>query len=848
MLRWIRRIALVLLVVVLVALVAGGGLAFLTVRASFPQVSGEVTVPGLSASVEVRRDEWGIPHITADTAEDLFRAQGYVHAQDRFWEMDFRRHVTAGRLAELFGEDQVENDSFIRTLGWRRVAEQELEILSAETISYLEAYAAGVNAYLDTHAGSSLSLEYAVLALQNGGYEPEPWTPADSVAWLKAMAWNLSGNMDQEIQRVQYAARLSDAQLADVDPPYPYDRHPVILPGIELAGPTSTTRQTGAPNRGAVAALASRLTPIASMDRRVADLLGVPSGAGIGSNSFVVDGSRTASGLPLLANDPHLAPSMPGIWHQISLHCRAVTDACPFDVSGFSLSGFPGIVLGHNDRVAWGFTNLGPDVQDLYLEDVQGDRYRSPSGMRDLEIRTETIAVAGGDPVTIRVRSTSHGPLISDPIEYYSFIGMLAPIQGEPMEGDAAPDVALAWTALTPGRTADAVFLINRSQDFDDFREAAASFEVPSQNMLYADVDGHIGYQAPGVVPIRRGYDGKWPVAGWDSSFGWDGFADFDDMPWVFDPDAGYIVTANNAVTDPDYPVFLTDDWSLGDRAARIVELLEAAGPLDVAGMQAVAFDQHGPLADVLAPALLALPKDSGTDARTSTALDLLDGWDGQQTADSAAAAFLNTVWLRLLPRTFGDEIYYTDYFPDGGDRWVELMRTLVEEPDNPWWDDVSTADVVEDRDMILTAAVDEAFMDLGEELGTDPGDWQWGTLHTLELRNETFGMSGIAPIEWLFNRGPYELGGGQDVVDATGWNAREGLDVSWVPSMRMVVDLSDLDASRYVNLTGTSGHAFHEHYDDQTPLWATGESTAWPFTAGAVEDATVDLLVLTPE
>jgi penicillin amidase len=846
MLRWIRRIALVLLVVVLVALVAGAGFGFLTIRASFPQISGEVTVPGLSGAVEVRRDEWGIPHITADTATDLFMAQGYVHAQDRFWEMDFRRHVTAGRLSELFGEDQVETDSFIRTMGWRHVAEQELELLSPETVSYLEAYAAGVNAYLADRTGSSLSLEYAVLGLQNGGYEPEPWTPADSVAWLKAMAWNLSGNMDQEIQRVQYATRLSDAQLADVDPPYPYDRHPVILPDLESsATATTATAATAMPDHGALAGLASRLAPIGSMDRRVADLLGIPSGTGIGSNSFVVDGSRTASGLPLLANDPHLAPSMPGIWHQVSLRCRALTDACPFDVSGFSFSGFPGIILGHNDRVAWGFTNLGPDVQDLYLEDVQGDRYRSPGGLEDLEIRTETIAVAGGDPVTIRVRSTSHGPLISDPSEYYSYIGTLAPIQGQPLDGVAAPDVALAWTALTPGRTADAVFLINRSQNFDDFREAAASFEVPSQNMIYADVDGHIGYQAPGAIPIRQGYDGKWPVPGWDSSFGWDGFVDFEDLPWVLDPDAGYIVTANNAVTDPDYPVFLTDDWSLGDRAARLVDLIEGSGELTVETMAGLAFDQHGPLADVLAPALQALPRAGVEDA--STALDLLDGWDGQQTADSSAAAFLNAVWSHLLPLTFGDEIYYTDYYPDGGDRWVELMRTLVEEPDNPWWDDVSTPGVNEDRDTILNVAVEDAFTELTERLGDDPAAWRWGALHTLELRNETFGMSGIAPIEWLFNRGRYELGGGEDVVDATGWDAREGYEVSWVPSMRMVIDLADLDASRYVNLTGTSGHAFHEHYDDQVPLWAAGESTAWPFSAGAVEAATVDVLTLTP-
>lgn len=847
--RWIRRLIAGGLILLLVVVVAGAGLAWFTTRASFPQVSGTVTVAGLGTTVEVRRDEYGVPQITADTAEDLFMAQGYVHAQERFWEMDFRRHVTAGRLSELFGESQIGTDTFIRTMGWRHVAEQELALLSPESVSYLQAYAAGVNAYLADHAGSSLSLEYAVLDLQDPGYQPEPWTPVDSLAWLKAMAWNLSGNLDAEIQRVVYATYLSDAQIADLDPPYPYDRAPVIVTDssdMTAAAPAvaPAVARAQAPALD-LKALAIRLSAIQAMASRLPGLLGMAGTSGIGSNSFVVDGSRTTTGMPILANDPHLGASMPGIWMQMGLHCRELSDACPFDVSGFTFSGFPGVVLGHNDRIAWGFTNLGPDVQDLYLEDVEGDRYRVGDRMLDLDIRAETITVAGGDPVTIRVRSTGHGPLLSDADDWYRWIGAAAPVSRPDPDSHANPDVALQWTALQPGRTGDAIFLIDRARDFDDFRTAARSFEVPSQNMIYADVDGHIGYQAPGTVPIRQTGDGKWPVPGWDPAYDWDGFVAFDDMPWMLDPEAGYIVTANNAVTAQGLSVFLTDDWALGDRASRLVDLIEASGPLDVDGVLAIPFDNHGPLADVLAPALEDLPLDAGSSA--GGAIALLHDWDGQQTADSAPAAFLNVVWSHLVARTFDDEIQHQDYFPDGGDRWLEVMRTILDQPDSAWWDDVKTADVVEDRDTILSAAVDDAMAELTDLQGSDPTAWRWGKLHTLTLRNETFGMSGIGPIEWLFNRGPLETSGGLDVLNATGWDARTGYEVDWVPSMRMAIDLSDLDASRYVNLTGVSGHAFHDHYDDQAPLWATGQTIAWPFSSAAQKAATKDLLTLEP-
>ncbi len=835
------------LLVVLFLVLAAGAYGVLTVRASFPQTTGTIDLDGLDAPVQVARDAWGIPQITAETAHDLFMAEGFVHAQDRFWEMDFRRHVTSGRLSELFGASQLGTDTFIRTLGWRRTAEAELPLLSPDTRAYLQAYADGVNAYLGQHSGAGISLEYAVLGLQTPGYKPEPWTPADSVAWLKAMAWDLRGNMDDEIARVQLATRLDDAQLNDFFAPYPYDHSPVIV-SAQGTGPSAAARPPASAGDGEVAGVAARMTEISRLVEGLPAALG--SGIGIGSNSFAVAGSRTVSGKPLLVNDPHLGPSMPGIWYQVGLHCANLGDACPFDVSGFSFSGVPGVVIGHNNRIAWGFTNLGPDVSDLYLEDVQGDTYRVGDEMLPLEVRTETIKVAGDDPVTIRIRSTGHGPLLSDVWDTLVSVGAEAPEPaGSQRPGTAAPNVALRWTALDPGRTMDALFLLDAAQNFDDFRTAARSFEVPSQNMLYADVDGHIGYQAPGKIPIRGAGDGNWPAPGWDPAYDWRGYIPFDELPWTLDPAAGYIVTANNAVIGPDYPYHLTDDWDRGQRAARLVDLVAAASPLDAAGALTIDFDQRSPLADFLVPALLSVPLDGPDDGAARDAQALLEGWDGRESANSAAAAEFNAVWRHLLTLTFGDELagLPPEAQPNGGDRWIELVRRLVADPSNAWWDDVTTPAVREDRDTILADALRDAADELRGSLGSNPGSWQWGRLHTLELRNASFGESGIGPIEWLFNRGPLELGGGTEIVDATSWSAADGYEVQLAPSMRMVVDLSDLDASRWINLTGASGHAFDGHYDDQSKLWARGETIAWPYGADAVAAATREVLTLQP-
>jgi penicillin amidase len=830
-------IAAVFTVVVLV----GGGLGVWTVQRSFPQLSGELTVPGLDGEVTVHRDDAGIPMIEADNAHDLFQAQGFVHAQDRFWEMDFRRHVTSGRLSELFGESQVGTDTFVRTLGWRAVAEEEVTLLDEQTLGWYQAYADGVNAYLDERRGTDLSLEYAVLELQNPGYEPEKWTPADSVAWLKAMAWDLRSNLEDEIDRALLATELTPEQVADVYPPYPYAENPTIIPST-VPAPAPASVGTAVPFAPVSDDTVDSLLELKGILTEMPALLG-RAGSDLGSNSWVVSGEHTASGLPLLANDPHLGPVLPSVWYQMGLRCTTVSPECPFAVAGFSFSGMPGIIIGHTDRIAWGFTNLGPDVADLYLEKVAGDTVELDGVAQPLTIREETVKVAGGDDVPIRIRSTSRGPLVTGITGEFGTIAADYPATAALPEGSY--QLSLQWTALKPGRTPGAIFAVNRATDWASFRAGATLFDVPSQNLVYADVDGNIGYQAPGLIPIRKSGDGTVPQPGWTTATGWAGYVGFDTLPTLFNPASGYIVTANNSVAPDSATPLLTRDWDAGYRASRIVELIEGSiaegGDLTAENMSAIQADNANAFAERFAPVLA----DLAPSGNARLGKQLLDGWDFQDDEDSAQSAYFNIFWRTLLDTTFAPKL--PDALPPaGGSQWFQVVGGLLDKPDSPWWADAGNDNVVT-RDDALKVALSTAWTEAERLMGTDTENWSWGELHTLTIRNSSFGESGIAPIEMLFNRGPYELAGGSSVVNAVGWYAPEGYAVDWVPSMRQVVDLADLDESTWINLTGASGHAFHSNYVDQTPLWQKQETRPWPFSPDAVAKATRDTLTLVP-
>ena len=867
-----RRVGTIVLAViaglVVIAVIAGFFLAW-TVGRSFPQTTGEADLDGLQAQVTVQRDASGIPTITADSSSDLFHAQGFVHAQDRFFEMDFRRHVTSGRVAEMFGESQVATDMFLRTLGWRDVAEAEVAAMDETTLGYYQAYADGVNAYLATRSGADLSLEYAVLGIQNPEYEVEPWEPADSVAWLKAMAWDLRTNIEDETERAILASQLgadgsdaaeTQAMLEQLYPEYPFERNPVIVPKISSV-PALGSETTAEPaayaaptedEADAQAALTTVDWQEADSVIEAASLLIGDVGEGIGSNSWVVSGDLTETGMPLLSNDPHLGASLPSVWYQVQLKCSEVTEECPFDVGGFSFSGLPGIVIGHNAQVAWGFTNLTTDVTDLYVERVDGDSYWRDGQLVPLEIREETIKVAGGEDVPLTVRETAHGPIISGLTDDFTAVGddpvvgtggAVLPLAGAPEVPDGEYAVSLRWTALDAGTTSTAIFALSTAQNFDDFRYAASLFDVPAQNLIYADVEGNIGYQTPGRLPTRGAGDGWLPQPGWDSAYDWTGYIPFEELPVAYNPASGYIVTANNAIVTDDYEHFLSRDWDYGYRAGRIAHLIErraAAAPLTAHDMRAIQMDDEMWIGKQLATAMGEVEVEG---EGPQEAVELLRTWDAQNAASSAGAAYANVLWSNLAQNIFANR---ETPLPLGSQsRLFTVVGAMLDDPEDPLW--VNEAIDVDGMDAMLTLSAEQAYDELAGLQGETPSRWSWGDLHALTLVSDTLGSSGIAPIEWLFNRGPYKVGGGASIVNATGWELGTSYATTTVPSMRMVVDLSDFDASSWIHLTGASGHAFDDHYTDQTADWAAGVQRGWAYTAKAVDAATVETLVLRP-
>jgi penicillin amidase len=692
-----------------------------------------------------------------------------------------------------------------------------------------------VNAYLADHRGSRLSLEYAVLGLQNRGYRPEPWTPAQTLAFSRVMAWDLRSNLGEEIDRAVISATVGREMTEVLYPPFPSE-HPVIVDGATVAAAPATTA-TVPVDPGPLLALAERAAAV--------DALTGGGFEGIGSNNWVVAGSRTTTGKPLLANDPHLGIQMPSIWYQVGLHCEPKGESCPFDVAGVSFAGAPGVVIGHNDRIAWGFTNIGPDTMDLYLERVNPadpNQYEVDGEWVDMEVRTETIAVAGGDPVEIEIRSTRHGPVISGT---YGALDDLEASGYTPAEPTA---IALRWQALQPATVWQAIVGLNRAANFQEFRAALSLFDIAPQNIVYADVDGNIGYQSTGEVPVRAAGDGRYPVPGWDSSHEWTDLVPFEELPFLYNPPEGYIVTANQPVIVPGAAPYLGADFDYGYRARRIHDLIEAAGTIDADAMSRIQLDARDlGAAEVVAVALAVASGDPQVVALQDVLRDWAQGDDAYQMGtDSPGAAAYAAVWRHLLAATFDDQLP-EDHEAGGGSRWFTVVQRLLAEPANPWWDDAGTSGV-EDAPAILARALAGASTELTERLGDDPSGWRWGDLHTATFRNQTFGVSGIAPIERLFNRrAEARVSGGDAIVNATGWTAPLGYEVDWLPSMRLVVDLADLSRSTLIHTTGQSGHAFHRHYADMIDRWAAGETAPMRWTRGQVQEGAEGTLRLAP-
>lgn len=883
------------LLVAAVALGAGGALmtGWILVRAQ-PQRTGTLHVTGLADTVTVRRDDNGFVHVYASSPHDLFLAQGYVHASERMWQMEIFRRIGAGRLSELFGENQLDTDRFIRTLGWRHAAEEDIAASPPEVAEVLEAYSEGVNAWLAENR--YLSLPFVVTGLLSGkggfpdGYRPEPWTPADSAVFAKVQGWTLSGNFSSELFRFLLARKIDPEAVDELRAAYPAD-HPTIVGDRSASSASSGHPSSSDPLGGAAGipgdALAASdpqaLSRLLALAGSVTSALGGrPAGAalgpgGAGSNEWAVAPTRSTTGFALLANDPHLAVSMPSVWFVVGLHCRPLTDACPYDVAGVSFPSVPAVILGHNRHIAWGATNSGPDAQDLFLEKLApGDptRYEYKGELLPFETRRETIAVAGGKDVELTVRSTVHGPVIDDVVRPLASVDEDGGGLGEP-----GFVLALRWTALVGAEgNLDTFLRLDRARDYDEFREALRHFGGPSQNFLYADDAGHIAYQLAGRIPIRAGgRDGSLPAPGWDGTADWTGYVPFDELPRLLDPPSGAIVAANNAPVGADYPYFLGREWDAGYRAARISQLLAEKKRFSPDDFQEMQLDDRLLRGDsVIAVAADAAPTTAdGRIVRARVAQ-----WDGTTPVDSLGAAAGEVFAYRLVRDVFDDELgdgTEKDALARrfvGSDQAAGVLVRLLEElgggradrrraPPSRWWDDVRTEEVVEAPAEIVARALDEAGAELRAALG-DPDQWTWGRLHRMVYREPTLGSSGIPPLEWLLDRGPKPVGGSGDAINDTVWTPSVvypdpydpdyrpadllGVFETWVsPSYRGVYDTGDWDAARIVTTTGQSEHPLDGHFADLIDPWLAGELLPFPFSDSAVTQATTQTLTLAP-
>jgi len=819
-----KLIAVVLIALLLCAL----GIALWlrsALRSALPQLDGTLQVRGLAAPVVVTRDDHGVPTIQASNLDDLFFAQGYVTAQDRLFQMDGTRRFAAGELSEIVGEGQLEHDREQRILGLRAAARKTIETISNDDRTRFEAYARGVNAFIQSHR-DRLPIEFRILR-----YKPQPWTSEDSALIGAYMVEELSTSPRHALTREKILAKLGAELTADLYVNSSWrDRLPTVSrPNLE---------QKIEEDRGVESSVAGNwlLDDIAGEGRALlrgpmsaqnAILAGFLHETGsffddpplvLGSNNWVVSGAHTVTGKPLLSNDMHLGHQMPNLWFAAHMRCA------DFDVAGVTLPGYPYVVVGHNQRIAWGFTNLGPTVMDAYIETFNTvGRYLTPDGWKEPERRHEVIHVKGRPDVAFDVLVTRHGPIVTD----------LVP--GETRK------VALRWTLYDGIR--NPFFAVDAAQNWDQFQQAFSQFDAPGQNVVYADVDGNIGYHATGKIPIRASGDGSLPENGSDDSHEWVGYVPFDKLPSVFNPPSGIIATANGRVTPEKYPYSLSVEWEAPWRTARIYQVLDSGKKLSPVDMLALQTDIHSELDHYFSERFVyAVDHAKNPSARVKAAADILRQWDGRMTAESAAptiAVRAREELARLLlepklGRAPADPVQAKSTLTWKSYGW--MMETV-------WLDDVIQhqpkrwlPDAYASYDELLTAAVESAVSrpEAPEELNA----WKWGAFNPVDIQNPILGQ--IPILQRWTGTGRWEQSGSAYTVKA--------VTKTHGPSERIIVNLAERDQSTFNLVTGEAGNFLSPYYLDQWNAWYQGFTFPWPFTLDAVQQARAHQVTLQPE
>ena len=769
-----------------------------------------VQIKGIKDRITIHRDERGIPYVEAQNDEDLYFGQGYATAADRLWQMDLFRRTARGELAEVLGAGPnnvaLDQDKLHRTYGFSQAAEAELALASPQARMVLEAYARGVNAYAASLDPKSMPPEFQILQ-----YSFRPWTPADSFAVVKIFFEALSDTWRLDLMRQSLSTLPAEkrAELLPVVSPIDvlvYGKDTQSRAGTALLKPETLSSET-------LARLAhNRDVAAAALDR-----IGLHTDALAASNNWVVSGKRTASGKPLLANDPHLRPSAPSIWHMIHLSAPGVR------VAGVGTAGLPGVILGHNDRIAWGFTNVGPDVQDLYVEKFDPNnpkRYQTPSGWQDAVVRREEIKVRKGftgsehDIVTHEVTVTRHGPII--------------------FEGDGKR-YALQWTAFDPTKNSSVLsYTLNRARNWKEFNQALESFTAPTQNIVYADVEGNIGYHAAGVVPVRKSGDGSVPYDGSTDAGEWTSYVPISKLPTLFNPPSGIIVTANQRIVGTDYPYFLTHSWAQPYRARRIFDMLNEKPKLTIEDFRRVLGDVHSIAGMTFTREVVKLlrPKLTPADDKLRATLDAFEKWDGNVNVDSTVAPIVSQMRVafrsKILAAALGPDLVRNFQWSNFD---TTLDRILKDQP-AAWLpkEFSSYAD-------LLKACYEEAIANLTKNLGADPAKWTWGDLAKARFPHP---LGGAPLIGAQFTVQPVPQNGTGGLIGAT-------VNVGSGVSMRLIADPGDWDKSQQQIALGESGLPKSPHWSDQLADWRAVTPREFPFTPAAVAKAAKQTLVLEP-
>jgi penicillin amidase len=828
-----RRIALRILgalFLVIVLAVAGSATWFYSVaRASLPQLDGKLAVRGLSAPVTVTRDHVGVPHIVAATTDDLFFAQGFVTAQDRLWQMDISRRFAGGEMSEVFGADffgtdMLRIDRGQRTLMLRPVAQRAMAAMPARERSQLEAYARGVNALIEQQrARHQFPIEFRLL-----GYEPRSWTAEDSMVVVLNMVQSLNhGYYADDLAREKVAAKVPPESLKDLYPTTSWRDHPPTARSKRISPDEPPANEDDPDDDSAVTHL-----------RRWRDVLPLPRPAERqegrfvpGSNDWVVSGAHTVSGKPLLSNDMHLEHHIPNIWYEAHLELSQPTDGRRLDAAGVTVPGFPYIIAGHNQRIAWGYTNLGPDVEDVYIEDFNSaGEYRTPQAWQKPGHVREVIKVKKAPDVTLDVEVTRHGPIIT----------ALVP--------EETRKLALRWNIYDEKLPPSLIYWdLNTATDWTEFRAAWSRHVAPALNVVYADVDGHIGYQATGSIPIRKDWDGNLPVSGADDAHEWAGYIPFADLPQVYDPESGMLATANARITPDGYPYMAGNQWFPPYRQERIYRMLGSGRKFAPADMLALQMDVYSEFDHFMAERIVyAVDHARAPSERARKAADILRAWDGRVTPDSVAPVLTGVtrryLWQSLLEGYLGAPEsdatastrpkrivsgVYKDYA--WGNQSVALESLLMRHPQR--WLPKGTAD----WDALITAALEHAVAD--KDAPRDLSEWTWGKVLAIVLQHPLFGT--VPVLNHWSGPGLLPQAGNAYTVKAAG----RGFGAS----QRFTIDLGDLDASLSNIVTGQSGQIFSPYYMDQWKAWYEGASFALPFSRDAVRQAAAHTLTLEP-